>query len=194
MTITAHRQTPTMSTEAALEQALDVTLQCGIDDLKSLRRDNHALFFDATRRLGELRAAVGNKSHAVRSAIDVSDEEPESTPNARGKRAKIAATPAKTPSTKSSPAVKTAATPAKTSPTKSSSAATPKTTTLKKSAAKAKTPVAKSVARARETEREKVTQKTKPRRRRRSDSVSDFDDSDIDEGVRKRRARLPGFR
>jgi len=156
-------------------------LQRGIDDLKSLRRDNHSLFFDAARQLGELRATVGTKSRAVRRAIDVSEEEPESTPNARGKRAKTAATPAKTAPTKSSPAAETAATPAKTSPTKSSSAAKPKTTTLKKSAAKAKIPLTESVTKARDTGRERMTQKTKARRRRRSDSISDLDISDLDE-------------
>jgi len=94
MNIPGHRQIATMSTEAALEQALDAMLQRGIEDLKALRQDNHSLFFDATRQLGELRGAVSTKSHAVRRAIDVSGEDPDATPNARGKRAKTTATPA----------------------------------------------------------------------------------------------------
>jgi len=107
-----HPPIATMSTEAALEQALDAMLQRGIEDLKALRQDNHSLFFDGTRQLGELRGAVGTKSHVVRRAIAISDEEPES----KSKRAKTATTSARTPPTKSSPAAKAAATTAKTSP------------------------------------------------------------------------------
>jgi len=48
-----------MTTEAPLEQAHDIMLERGIEDHRALRRDNNALFLEAARKLGELRATAG---------------------------------------------------------------------------------------------------------------------------------------
>jgi len=217
-----------MSTEATLEQALDTMLEHGVEDLRALRRDNHSLFLDATRKLRELRATAGTQAHSavvpaeedelsqlsqllgytgpkrrslglaasisnmanspvasslfqllaavspswnksipVVPAMELTDEEPDAQPTARNKRVKTSATSAETPSTKPSSAAKL------------------KTTIIKKSAAESKPLLAKPVARARDTEGEKITKETQAqpslRARRRGRISRDLPESDSDD-------------
>jgi len=88
-------------------------------------------------------------------------------------------------STTCSKHAKTAATSAKTTPTKPSSAAKNKTTIINKSAAKTRAPLAKPVARARDTEREEITKERQARpsirARMRARISGDLDESDSDD-------------